>query len=52
MRSVPYYVYFNEMMDVYTPAMDPVWAGKKSVADAVKEITPKIQTLLDTGKAG
>lgn len=51
MRSVPYYVYFNEMMDLYAPALDPVWLGKKSAADAIKELTPKVQKLLDTGKA-
>lgn len=42
---------WNRIVAISEPALDPVWAGKKSAADALKEIVPKIRPIFDSGKA-
>ena len=37
---------FNKIMDVVNPALDKVWTGEKSAADALKECEPKVADLV------
>ncbi len=37
---------FNKIMDVVNPALDKVWIGEKTAADALKECEPKVADLV------
>jgi multiple sugar transport system substrate-binding protein len=39
------------MVKITDPAMDAVWSGKKTAAEAVAEFMPQIRPIFDSGKA-
>ncbi|MBI2942314.1 MAG: sugar ABC transporter substrate-binding protein [Chloroflexi bacterium] len=42
--------YVQEFRQVLNPMLDPVWIGKKTAAQALKEARPKLEHLLKTGE--
>lgn len=42
--------YIQKFGDIFNPAFDPVWTGKKTAEQAAKEVRPKLEKLLKTGK--
>lgn len=49
-QGSPFMGYWREHGQVLDPMLDPVWRGKKTAADALKEAKPKLDLLLSTGK--
>ncbi len=49
-QGAPFMGYWREFGQVLDPMLDPVWRGKKTAADALKEAEPKLNLLLETGK--
>lgn len=49
-QGAPFMGYWREFGQVINPMLDPVWRGKKTAADALKEAQPKLNHLLATGQ--
>ncbi len=46
----PFGGYWREFGQIFGPAFDPVWRGKKTARQAGEEIRPKLEHLLKTGQ--